>query len=68
MYVLQLENKRKHFFNVLILFFDIEVNVLPLFTEIEKNDNNNCFSVCTPSDLDKTSSQHLQKKTIQNAI
>ena len=30
------------------LFFEIEVNILPLFTEIEKN---NCFSIYTGSDL-----------------
>lgn len=27
----------------LTLFFDSEVNVLPLFTEMEKNDNNDCL-------------------------
>lgn len=27
----------------LTLFFDIEVNILPLFTVIEKNDNNDCL-------------------------
>ena len=30
------------------LFFEIEVNILPLFTEIEKI---NCFSIYTLSDL-----------------
>ena len=32
----------------LTLFFSISVNILPLFTETEKN---NCFSIYTGSDL-----------------
>ena len=34
--------------NISQLFFEIEVNILLLFTEIEKN---NCFSIYTGSDL-----------------
>ena len=40
------------------LFFEIEVNILPLFTEIEKN---NCFSKYTGSDLDNI----FRKKTLK---
>lgn len=40
MYVFQTESKRRL---SLTLFFDIEVNILPLFTVIEKNDNNDCL-------------------------
>ena len=39
-------------FHIQQLFFEIEVNILPLFTEIEKND---CFSIYTGSDLNNFS-------------
>ena len=40
LFVFQTEKKEDF---SLTLFFDIEVNVLHLFTEIEKNDNNDCL-------------------------
>ena len=45
------------------LFFEIEENTLPLFTEIETN---NCFGSYAQSVLNNTISQHMPKKTIQS--
>ena len=55
------------------LFFEIEVNILPLFTEIEKN---NCFSIYTGNDLNiifrrkplKIVSETLAKREFTPAI
>ena len=58
---------RKCFFVVVVnlkSFFEIEVNILSLVTEISKN---NCFSIHTRCDLNNTRSQYLQKKASHNA-
>ena len=44
------------------LFFEFKLNILPLFTETEKNSS---LSMYTRSDVINTRSHHLQKKTVQ---